>query len=193
MDMPGLRERTKRAMRAEIATTAINLFLAHGFEATTIHDVVAATGVSRRTFFRYFATKEDVVLGYMADLGDTLSAALAARPPGEPVWEALRRAMDDAKAVFMSDPARMMAILRLCEDTPSLRARHAEKTGHWRHGLTVELAKRLAVDPAQDLRPGTYAAAALGALDVVGAAWHGARHGTDIDTLLDEAFAALRD
>jgi AcrR family transcriptional regulator len=179
-------------MRAEIATTAITLFLANGFDATTIDDVAAATGVARRTFFRYFATKEDVVLGYLTDLGDTLCTALAARPPQEPVWEALRRAMDDAKSMFMSDPARMKAILSLCDDTPSLRARHAEKAGHWRRGITVELARRLHVDPATDLRPATYAAAALGALDAVSEAWHGARHDTDIDTLLDEAFAALR-
>ena len=180
-------------MRAEIATTAITLFIANGFDATTIDDVVAATGVARRTFFRYFATKEDVVLGYLADLGDTLCAALAARPPQEQVWEALRRAMDDAKSVYMSDPARMKAILGLCDETPSLRARHAEKAGHWRRGLTVELARRLDVDPTADLRPAVYAAAAIGALDAVGEAWHGARQGTDIDTLLDEAFAALRE
>ena len=179
-------------MRAEIASTAIALFLANGFEATTIDDVVAATGIARRTFFRYFATKEDVVLGYLADLGDTICAALAARPPQEPVWEALRRAMDDTKSLFMSDPARMKAILSLCHATPSLRARHAEKTGHWRRGITVELARRLHVDPATDLRPATYAAAAVGALDAVGEAWHCGRQDADIDTLLDEAFAALR-
>src|SRR4051794_20100124 len=177
MDMPGLRERTKRAMRAEIATTAITLFLAHGFEATTIHDVVAATGVSRRTFFRYFATKEDVVLGYLADLGDQLCAALAARPPEEPVWEALRRAMDDAKRVFVADPDRMIPIVRLCDDAPSLRGRHHEKVARWRAGLTVELAARLDVDPERDLRPAVYAMAAVGALDVVAAAWTGPRKG----------------
>jgi AcrR family transcriptional regulator len=179
-------------MRAEITATAVNLFVERGFDRTTIDDLVAATGVSRRTFFRYFETKEDVVLGYLADMGDNLCAALAARPPEEPVWEALRRAMDDAKLAFMSDPDRMMAIVGLCEQTPSLRARHHEKIARWRDGLTAELAVRLDVDPATDLRPAVYAAAALGALDVVSAAWSDGRHGGDLDALLDEAFAALR-
>ncbi|MFC6020853.1 TetR family transcriptional regulator [Plantactinospora solaniradicis] len=189
---PGLRERTRNAMRAEIAATAVDLFISRGFERTTVDEVVAATGVARRTFFRYFDTKEDLVLGYLADMGDLICGALAARPAAESVWEALRRAMDDAKRVFVSDPERLMAIFRLCGETPSLRARHAEKIGRWHGGITEELGRRMGVDPAVDLRPATFAAAALGALDAVGAAWSGGRRGDDLDVLLDEAFDALR-
>ena len=188
---PGLRERTRSAMRAEIAATAVNLFITNGFERTTIDDVVAATGVARRTFFRYFENKEDLVLGHLADMGDQICAALAARPAGEPVWTALRRAMDDAKTMFVDDPQRLMAVFQLCQATPSLRARHAEKVGRWHQGISHELGRRMGVDPAHDLRPATYAAAALGALDAVGQAWSGARRGEDLDGLLDEAFTTF--
>ena len=75
---PGLRERTRRAVHREIAEAGMALFLDQGFEETTVDQIAEAAGISRRSFFRYFATKEDVVLGDMIEQldGSGISAAM---------------------------------------------------------------------------------------------------------------------
>ncbi|MGH1551779.1 TetR family transcriptional regulator [Streptomyces sp. L7] len=86
-------------MRAEIADAAMALFMERGFEETTVEQVAAAVGMSGRSVFRYcYATKEDMVVGSMEQVGHELAAALRARPADEPVWEALRRAFDETAA-----------------------------------------------------------------------------------------------
>ena len=80
-DAPATRlvERSRQAARAEVARTGVALFLTRGFDATTMDDVAAAAGVSRRTLFRYFGSKEEVALGHLGGLGDELAAAVRAR------------------------------------------------------------------------------------------------------------------
>ena len=65
----GLRSRVRRAMRAEVAAAALELFITQGFDNTTIDQIAAAAGMSRSSFFRYFPTKEDTVLGDLAGYG----------------------------------------------------------------------------------------------------------------------------
>src|ERR1700683_3395414 len=91
---PTLRNRATRAVRAEIAAVAIRLFLEQGFEKTTVDQIAVEAGLSRTSFFRYFATKEDVLLGHLEDLGQKVRDALAARPAEEAAWQALRRSFD---------------------------------------------------------------------------------------------------
>lgn len=91
---PGLRERTRRAVTAEIAASAQRLFVERGFEATTIDDIAGAVGMSQRSVFRYFATKEDIVLGKFDLVLEDMLTALRQRPPGEEVWTSLRHVLD---------------------------------------------------------------------------------------------------
>jgi len=86
----GLREQKKQRLREEIIAAALDRFARHGFDATTIDDIVRDVGVSRRTFFRYFETKEDVVTAWFARTRAGLSEALEARPRSEPPFESLR-------------------------------------------------------------------------------------------------------
>ena len=86
----GLRERKKLRTRADLSDAAFRLFAERGFDETTIEDIVEQVEVSPRTFFRYFDSKEDVVIGFFDDLGLELRAMLAARPPEEPSFTALR-------------------------------------------------------------------------------------------------------
>ena len=76
---PGLRERKKQRTRELIASTALTLFSAHGYHATTVADIAAAAEVSERTVFGYFATKEDVLFADHLSLEHDLAEALAAR------------------------------------------------------------------------------------------------------------------
>src|SRR5690242_10152847 len=90
----GLRERTRRAVRKEIAEAAGALFAERGYEATTIDHIAAAVGMSQRSVFRYFATKEELVLGKFDFVVEEMLDVLRARPADEPVWTSLHRVFD---------------------------------------------------------------------------------------------------
>src|SRR5579862_2912074 len=79
-----LRERNRARARAEIADAALRLFFDRGFEGVTVDEIVSAAGVSRRTFFRYFETKEDALLADYPELNARLTEALGSLDPDDP-------------------------------------------------------------------------------------------------------------
>src|SRR5512138_2327695 len=101
---PGLRERKKAKTRAAIQEHALRLFQEQGYAATTVEQIAEAAEVSPSTFFRYFPTKEDVVL--YDDLDPLFIAAFEAQPPELTTIQALRKAM---RAVFTSIPPEELA------------------------------------------------------------------------------------
>jgi AcrR family transcriptional regulator len=189
-----LRERTRRAVQADIAAAAVGLFLEHGFEATTMDQVAVAAGISRRSLFRYFETKEDMVLGNLRETGHQVHARLASRPLDEPPWDALRaslRAMIDAPGYSLTGTLKLAVMLY---ETPSLRARHLEKQFEWLDLLAPEIAKRLGPSPAPgpDPRARALVSCALTCLDAATEAWVQAGGEGDVEQLYDQAVAAVR-
>jgi AcrR family transcriptional regulator len=183
-----VRERTRVAIRKELAEAAVRLFGERGFADTTAREIAAAVGVSERTFFRYFASKEDVVLGVLDELGIELAARLAARPSDEPPFVALRRSFDLMTETLGRDPEWSLAMLHLTHQVPALRARQVEKQDLWATRLADELAKRMGADASLDLRPRLYAATALSALDVAATHWDATAGVQPLGELLDQAF-----
>jgi AcrR family transcriptional regulator len=194
MDEPkvGLRERTRNMVRAELAQAALELFVEQGFEATTIEQIAAATGLSRRSFHRYFASKEDVFGQWFVETGQQLAAALAARPTEERPWFALRRSFDDL-VQWMSERPQSLPITRMILNTPALHATHLHKHALWRDALADVLQRR----PAEDGRElGRIAAvalvgAALAGLDSAQSAWASEDNEQSLGVLLDEAMNAI--
>lgn len=90
---PGRREENKARTRSALEQAAARLFEQHGFAATTVRDIAAAAGVGERTFFRYFPSKEDLVLQQVRDLIPGLTDAIRARPAAEPPLTALCEAI----------------------------------------------------------------------------------------------------
>jgi AcrR family transcriptional regulator len=189
--MAGLRERTKRAVQTEIAAAAMRLFLDRGFEAVTMDEVARAAGVSRRSLFRYFGTKEDLVLGNLADVGEASAAILRDRPAGEPPWAALRAAFE----VFVTSPDYSadwaFKIADMVHRTPSLRTRRLEKQLNWLDRMVPAIEARL-TGPDAGLRAHAIVASALACLDAATETWLARDGRGDIAQLYDEAVAAVR-
>ncbi|MDX3100968.1 TetR/AcrR family transcriptional regulator [Nonomuraea angiospora] len=129
MESLSLRERTRLAVRQQLLDTALALFLEQGYEATTVEEIAAAAGMSKRSFFRYFGSKEDVILGKHERLGEQFIDALRARPLDEPLWTSLRRMFDDV-VDYMADPAQAAGaaeLQRVINGSPSLRAAYLDR------------------------------------------------------------------
>lgn len=191
----GLRERTRRLVQAEITTVGMDLFARNGFDAVTVEEIATAAGMSKRSFFRYFATKEDVVLGNLEAAGHVLADALAARPGDEPVWEALRRAFDVLVAATDADPARSLVLMRMLVETPVLKARHLEKQSRWQSLLVPHVDSRLTAAPpgvGRDPRAAAITAAALACFDTAQATWVELEGKIPIATLIDITMTAVR-
>lgn len=139
-----MRERTRQAVRSELIDVAQRLFAERGFEAVTVDEIATAAGMSRRSFFRYFASKEDVVLSKVERLGEDFAAALAARPDTEPLWEALRRMFDGA-VTYAEDPllGRHAANMdRVIGSSETLRAGYLQRMQAAQQRVVDELAAR---------------------------------------------------
>lgn len=128
---PALRDRLRHAMRDEVSAVAFRLFTVQGFENTTVDQIATEAGLSRASFFRYFGTKEDVVLGNIEELGHEVAAALSARPADERPWDSLRRAFDVLTQIHADEPEKALSFTRLLRDACPLKARHREKQQGW--------------------------------------------------------------
>lgn len=189
----GLRERTRRAVRGELMTVAMDLFARKGYDETTIDEVAAAAGMSRSSFFRYFASKEDLVLGHLDALGQALADTLAQRPAAEDAWTALRRAFDVLLAHNARDPRGTLGLRQMMDGNPALRARNLEKQCRWHDRLIPLVATRLDPAPAEvDARPEAVIGAALACLEAANRAWHATGGKLPLNQILDDVMRTVR-
>src|SRR5438270_2868679 len=184
---PGLRERRKRLTAAELEAAALRLFGERGFDSVTVDDIAAEADVSRRTFFRYFASKEAVLLADHFVQLSRLREAMAARPPDEPILTALRNALLSITGDFGDRKEKIILRGHIMRDTPSLQARSLVHQKAWEEAMEEMVAERLGVDPAVDLRPGVVAATALAAMRVAYNNWLAAGAGGDLIAMTTEA------
>lgn len=165
------------------------LYDEQGFDATTVDQVARRAGISQRTFFRYFPTKEDVVLDTDAALGEDLVAALRARPRDETPWRALGHALRVRTTVWQQDPDHARLTLRLLDGSPELGAGLLRRNLACRRLLEAELEGRLARDRHPQLQASALVGAAFGCLDAAYRAW--CERGGDLDRLFDVALDSL--
>ncbi|GHD92571.1 TetR family transcriptional regulator [Streptomyces naganishii] len=174
---PGLRERKKRRTRDALLRAALELFTTQGYERTTVDEIAEAVDVSQRTFFRYFAGKEDVALAVQEMVEEHFVRSLRGRPPGEAPLEALRRAVLDGwdtinEAVASVVPVELyLRMFRLIESTPVLLAAHLRRSAETEEEIARLLAAREGLDVDTDPRP-RLAVAVFGAvMRVTGRQW----------------------
>lgn len=163
----GLRERKKRLMRRQLSDMATAMFLERGFDGVRVAEIAEACGVSEKTVFNYFPTKESLILDRWNGGRDRLRAL--ADPAVGPVDAVVRILSEDVRAVgswleLQEDPERAVDLFlrfgELLRSTPALRAHQHEIIEHLRAMVAEALAERTALHP-QDPEPEIAAAALL--------------------------------
>jgi AcrR family transcriptional regulator len=183
----GRRERKRRQTRERIEQAAMTLFMERGFEATTIEEITEAADVSKRSFFDYFPSKEEVVFAWQDSFADRLMAAIAARPAGESSVKAVEEAL--IVTVTASADERALALSELIHCTPTLKARDQLKYAKLEQKLTEALIARSGGDPHARARLRLLSAVVIGALRVGGELWQQRVAGTSTESISMEAFA----
>ena len=179
---PGLRERRRERTRDDIEAAALGLFVEHGYDATTVEEIAETALISPRTFFRYFASKEDVLLARGRERMTLAARSLAERPADEPLMDSLRALLVTFAELHRADRERHLCRIKLVTTTPHLAAAFLEMV----HGMELVLrdfvAARLELDPG-DRKPRLVAAAFGIAFRVAAETWQES-DGTEDMTLL---------
>jgi TetR/AcrR family transcriptional regulator, regulator of mycofactocin system len=182
--------RRRITSRAELEQVAFDLFVRQGFERTTIDDIASAAGIGRRTFFRYFPSKNDVVWGDFDGELERMRRRLKAVPPGERVLDSVRQAIVEFNRIAPEQvPAhrrRMDLILRV----PALQAHSTLRYAAWRQVIADFVAERTGLEPG-GLIPQAIGYAMLGVAIAAYEQWLGSGGDDDLCTLLDTAVRAL--
>jgi AcrR family transcriptional regulator len=190
-DRPSLRERHRQRTRDEIVTAAFALFAERGFDATTIEQIAGAAGVSPRTVFRHFSTKEDIVFGDHAESVARLREALREADQQQPPLWRVRRAVLAVQNPG-GHPEREVLRARLIAEVPAVRARAAHLSEAFEAAVADDLVRPLGTDAEARALAEIAAGAIFGAL-------RGARRaassqdGVDPRWLVETAFALAED
>jgi TetR/AcrR family transcriptional regulator, regulator of mycofactocin system len=147
--------------RSAVSRTALEMFAERGFEETTVDDIAEALGVSRRTLFRYFASKNDMVWGDFDWVLERLRRCLDETSSDVPLHEALRHAAIESNRYEDEQLPELRIRMRLITGVPALQAHSALRYAEWREVIAEWVASRLKCEPA-DLVPQAVAHAALG-------------------------------
>lgn len=169
----GRRELKKHETRRAIRDAALDLALDNGLENLTVEAIAQTAGVSPRTFFNYFASKEDALVTQAAEGADQICKLLLERPPEEPPLEAFRNAViqSDYFGADLVNRDRVLARQRLTQGHPSLMAHHLGKIAMVERTFAEALAERMGVDREHDVTPHLMAAVAMSAIRVAVRQW----------------------
>ena len=139
----GLRAAHKERTRTALVGAALRQFADRGYSAVTVEDICAEAGVSPRTFFRYFATKEHVLAAPVTAVLETLGESLAAQPDSVTAWTALRRASLDAVDRVDGQAAVFLRAGQVIRDNPAALATNAEALMVWEQRMHTQIQRRL--------------------------------------------------
>ena len=147
VDPPGLRERKRQATRQAIQRAVLSLSVDHGFDKVTIDEISTTADVSPRTFFNYFASKEEAIIGDFPTLAsEEATAAFIAEGPDESIFAGLSRLLHGAAATIAEDKDANQRRRVLLRQHPNLFARRMSHLHDFEDDLTAIIARRLVVD-----------------------------------------------
>jgi mycofactocin system transcriptional regulator len=175
--------------RADLERVALDLFAAQGFAETTVEQIADAAGIGRRTFFRYFASKNDVIWGDFDAALLRLAAQLALVPTDVPLVQGLTDAVLDFNRLPKDAEPQHRVRMSMVLHTPALQAHSTLRYAGWRAVIAAYAARRLGVTN-DSFAPQLLAHQALGSCVAAYEEWLN-RHESDLQDLLSEALGRL--
>ena len=187
----GLRERKKLATRLALHRAALELVVERGLDHVSVDDIADRADVSPRTFFNYFSSKDDAVLGLDPDATAEQVAAFLARPADEPPVRALR-AVARAQAEEMATDTDLWPLrLKVIDSTPSLLGRLAAAFGEGERAVAQAVAERTGTRVGADAYPTLLAGVAGVAMRTALHRWFASDFVATLPDLVDEAWDVL--
>jgi AcrR family transcriptional regulator len=158
-------------VRRDLVAAAVQLFRSKGYDDTTVDDIAAGAGVGRRTFFRYFRSKEDAIspdheagLARVAEVFDTAH-------PDEPTASLVLRAGETVFDLYTDDPALSVVRFALTHDVPVLRDRESASVDHYRRLFIRRVRERFAAEADGEMRAAVIGAAVVAAHNIALRSW----------------------
>ena len=186
----GLRERKKVATRRALHVAALQLVADRGLDAVSVDDIATAADVAPRTFFNYYPSKDDAVLGLDPDEADAVARAVAARPGDESPLEALRAVARDQARDMALETDLWTLRMQVVDASPALLARLAAAFGRGEQSVADSLAARCGAGP-HDLYPRLLAGVSGVAMRTALHRWLATDFTASLPDLVDEAWASL--
>jgi AcrR family transcriptional regulator len=168
--VPTMKARKQQVVRDAIWDAAANLFAAKGFDETTVEDIAQTAGVSRRSFFRYFSSKNDLmaqgVVNYAADLGDAIEGCA----PELGLAEVFRAAVLQVAQKTAAHP-RTRKIMKIAAQYPAAREAQLSRMAELQDSVATAYARRKGKRLKDDPEPALLAALTLSVLSVIFRSW----------------------
>jgi AcrR family transcriptional regulator len=190
---PGRRKRKKLATRQALQDAALRLVAERGLEQVTVEDISEAADVATRTFFNYFSSKEEALLGDAPQNAATVQRLVVERPPGEPPLEAVCQVLRSMILGLAERGEESLLRQQVIERHPGLLARQLGVYASLERALAAAVAERLGPDRADPSYARLVAAVAVAAARSAVSSWRADQGRRPLGELADAAFARLRD
>jgi len=187
--VPTLQARKQQFVRDAIWDAATDLFARKGFDETTVDDIARAAGVSRRSFFRYFSSKSDLMAQGIVSYAASLTEAIDACPPADSLSEVVRKTVHHVAQQAAANP-RTPKIMRIAAKYPTAREAQLSRMAELQDQVASAFARRCRQSPEDDLTPGVLAGLTLSVLSVTFRSWF-EHDQPDISITADQVFATL--
>lgn len=188
---PSLRERKKQRTRELLIETANRLFLEQGFDGTTVDQIADAAGVSQRTFFRYFASKDDVVFSKHDERIRRFRQLLESHGDGQGPAAAVRAALTEFAQDYQHQRRELLREWRIVTGSPLLIARDVEQDLEFEQAIAEVLQAGDPAGSATDLKARIIAGAIFGAIRATMQEWFSLGCKQDLVELGRECFEIL--
>jgi AcrR family transcriptional regulator len=162
----GLREIKMGRTRRQIADHAFTLFRSQGFEATTIEQIATAAEVGTRTLYRYYPTKESLIVDFVETSLRGAVAEMREQPMELPLPRALYTVIETVLRIISEDAERVLAVYQMAAEAPSVHAKLADLSMRWRLDLSAEIARRSGDQDAESVALAAHLSAAC-TMDII--------------------------